>query len=886
MKKVGHEWTIGEYNEFFLVNLYQARYEDILATYKGETFTKSGLKLSIGSFNAILATYIKLGQEKEAAALIREAQERWGLIPDIRDFNRSMNRCMPRDTEVVTKGRDWIAQYGFDKVEVINTNLQHLFRDELVDEAVWIYDTLNKRNIPLELSTCTLLIKNLTDAKRLRLVSTIYDDMTQRGLKPNPSICGSMLSMYAHRRHEQKAENVVRDMVMAGHPMNEHIYNQLIKVYFKSRNLKKALQAFEEIHRHPKLQLNEVILNTMVDGLVINREIQAASVLYRQMLSTNSKIKPDMVTFNTLFKGFVKAKEFTLASGVIQDMYRYKCEPDTVTYTTLINSIFEYKQPRNTKELMGHVLGMGMTPNIYTFNAMINGWVRHQNMTEAEATLQLLQSSTYKLSPTIHTMTNLIQGYVETLNLPKAMETFQYAVSRGIKPDRAAYNFLITGFIDHDRFDDAVTCLRYMRQNNLNPNKDTWTMLMAQCVRKKLWKTGSILVKEMENSGFELWNPSLRLPNELVLYILRQFLDLADVWRLLQVSTQLRQLAIDTIQKRWKIELVFTPETTMKIQCRAALIALERLSTQLCLQTRYATTPPNGTCDNKLFNELMLKEERLHQRIIHGISSYKHKYVLIEDIDIRNRIRATVDVIFHHTVFVAALSRQPVRCSQSSDSFNNNRSLAAMMVRLLTRLDAAFPSYCREITYTLADHIKAFLEYTGYKLLAQLQQQQQQHQQLSRSRISACFDLMGAAFIGKILGETHVECAVQRTCELLTDERHLLGLVKKVLLVDLLDRWLTIKRGLVAGELCRLIRSEIETCDRQQQSLLQQQDMGGFSSLLMEQQQHHHHHHGFSQYRQRAHQQSSQHITDQHQDTSNMIFLPRPSSIQTRYQLS
>ncbi|ORZ22125.1 hypothetical protein BCR42DRAFT_405544 [Absidia repens] len=307
----------------------------------------------------------------------------------------------------------------------------------------------------------------------------------------------------------------------------------------------------------------------------------------------------------------------------------------------------------------------------------------------------------------------------------------------------------------------------------------------------------------------------------------------------------------------------------------------------------------------------MRKEEQLHERIIRGISSYKHKYVLIEDIDIRNRIRATVDVIFHHAVFVSALTHS---------SGNHKRSLAAMMVRLLTRLDSAFTSYCREITYTLADHIKAFLEFTGYRLLSQhptaplherdflvfpatttaaslddddrrRRRQQQRICISSTSRssssssallltlhnIAACFDLMGAAFVWKILGETHVEFAVQRTCELLTDDRHVLGLVKKSLLVDLLDNWLTVKRGLVAGELCRFVRAEIEACGSQQQQQQQQGGDGRTPFLLNHQRQptdyppfyQHRHHH-------QLHQPEQDHEAH----------VPRPSSIHTRYQLS
>ncbi|KAI7886910.1 hypothetical protein K492DRAFT_233114 [Lichtheimia hyalospora FSU 10163] len=466
------------------------------------------------------------------------------------------------------------------------------------------------------------------------------------------------------------------------------------------------------------------------------------------------------------------------------------------------------------------------------------------------------------------------------------------------------------------------------------------------------------------------------LPNELLLYILKEFLELGDLWRLSQVSRAARYIAVDTINYRWRIEL--SPETRMRIQCRAALIALEDLACQLSTTQSKVSTPTTSFAyssnpaaassfsasamtdlladedddddddpmdqgsmpfttiypqhqdhddigfihhhsnrhrhhqqqhpalnpqrlllwddeedehhvfdtrisiqqqqrerqgeqdasqqEDKHFQQLMRREERLHQRIITGIESYEHKYVLIEDIDIRNRIRSTVDVIFHHAVFVAASSRAPVRlaCTHASST---NRAQAAMMVRLLTRLDTGFPACRREITFTLADDIKAFLEYTGYKLLSiavkskgashavspehiysmvfgpacqssvfccsldhnasrrssssssSSSSSNTKKSQVSQSllvalhSISACFDLMGAAFVGKILSENHIEWAVQRTCELLS-EPHLRP-VKRALLVDLLEGWLTIKRGLVASELCRWVRLEIERCDQQ-----------------------------------------------------------------------
>ncbi|KAG1145789.1 hypothetical protein G6F37_005994 [Rhizopus arrhizus] len=285
----------------------------------------------------------------------------------------------------------------------------------------------------------------------------------------------------------------------------------------------------------------------------------------------------------------------------------------------------------------------------------------------------------------------------------------------------------------------------------------------------------------------------LSLPNELLLYILTQFLDLIDLWVLVQTSSDLRLFASTVIGTLWKIEI---EHDCMKLQCRAALISLEALSNQLSIQDVQhlfcvsQKEKDRHRHDLQINNDkLWTREQALHNNIIKGISSYKHQFVLIEDIDIRNRIRVAVDVIFHHTVFVSANSRN-----------TNKMVTSAFMVRLLSSLDQSFPSYCREVTFTLADNIKAFLEYTGYKLMAN--NNNKKTSQLIHNTISACFDLMGAAVVNKLLTENHVECAVQRISELLIHK----STFKRHLLKRLLDNWL--KRD--TSELSTFIQLEMD----------------------------------------------------------------------------
>ncbi|GAN11610.1 hypothetical protein MAM1_0747d11186 [Mucor ambiguus] len=329
----------------------------------------------------------------------------------------------------------------------------------------------------------------------------------------------------------------------------------------------------------------------------------------------------------------------------------------------------------------------------------------------------------------------------------------------------------------------------------------------------------------------------LDLPNELLMYLLAHFLDLSDLWRLHQTSSQLRIFASTVMQTTWKIDM----KSSMKVQCRAALIALQEMATQhACI----ALSTTNTTTKEETANALLTavagygseKEQVLQQKIMKGISSYKHKYVLIQDIDIRNRIRTAVGLIFHHAVFVSAIIRcrrsslSSFCCSSSTTNIststssssppstsissstetrktNDNdahRALAIAMVRLLTKLDTSFDSYRREVAYTLADEIKTFLEFTGLRLLAK---QTRQTQQLLLHSMSACFDLMGAALVFKVLSDNHVDYAVQRTCELFGSS---CGNFKSVLLTDLLNHWLIMKREVGTRELCRYVRIEIE----------------------------------------------------------------------------
>ncbi|KAI7905879.1 uncharacterized protein BX663DRAFT_497978 [Cokeromyces recurvatus] len=521
MKRLGHDWTIAEYNDYFMVKLIKAEYNDILNMYREELQKRQPpMKLTTGTFNVLLATYIMLGMEKEAIELIRNVYKQHDVIPDIRDFARTMYRCMPNNTTIVEAAKHLIFDHAFDdNTEALNANIMHLFRERSFSDIKMIYEHCrsgSENQKKLDVTTYNALIKGYIDARLIRDAIETYKDMRKENIKPNVYICSSMLSIYAHRRDVASAEAIVRDTILGGHPPDENLYNQLIKVYFKARQTSKAVQIFEEIEKNPQLKVNEVIMNTMLDGLIINKEMYIAGLLYRQMMA--SDYKPDLITLNTMLKGYIETDDTPSAMGIISDMFKLGFKPDVVTFTTLVDSVFHKRAPTTAGEMMRIITEqLDITPNVYTFNAIINSWVQSGNMEQAEKTFELMKLPKYKhIEPTVHTYTNLIQGYIKQSDLNKAMMTFQTILRSGIRPDRATFNFMITGFLDHDRLADAYTCLEHMISMNISPTKDTWKLLLDDCCHKKDWVMGQKVVEALKQSGFLITSYSVRRPYTII----------------------------------------------------------------------------------------------------------------------------------------------------------------------------------------------------------------------------------------------------------------------------------------------------------------------------------------------------------------------------------
>lgn len=135
-----------------------------------------------------------------------------------------------------------------------------------------------------------------------------------------------------------------------------------------------------------------------------------------------------------------------------------------------------------------------------------------------------------------------------------------------------------------------------------------------------------------------------RLPLEVLLYILKHFLDLPDLWTLSQVSHSLKLHSLDTIKKQWKMEMNASNTTTsslVEVQAHVAIITLHSVARQLIQRIKiydpYAfppTLPPlqqilefnsNGSHSNSNFNEELVDQQQQQQHIISDLNIQQYR---------------------------------------------------------------------------------------------------------------------------------------------------------------------------------------------------------------------------------------------------------------------
>lgn len=169
--------------------------------------------------------------------------------------------------------------------------------------------------------TFGILIKAYGSANMLQESFTIFREMLQAKLVPNAVTYGCLLDACVKNGQLEQAEEVWQNMHLNKVKLNTILYTTMIKAYSKAFMLEKSIDLYNKMIKdkqsNPDVTPNNVTFNSLLDCCVRCFNMPQAQQIFKAMFeessSKSNQVKPDLITYSTMIKGYCKEKNIEQA---------------------------------------------------------------------------------------------------------------------------------------------------------------------------------------------------------------------------------------------------------------------------------------------------------------------------------------------------------------------------------------------------------------------------------------------------------------------------------------------------------------------------------------------------------------------------------------------
>jgi pentatricopeptide repeat protein len=277
--------------------------------------------------------------------------------------------------------------------------------------------------------------------------------------------------------------------------------------------------------------------NMFISHLLLLPEGQGTDLalsLFEYLASPNNPYEPDMVTVNTVLRHYAKQKD---TAGMLDLLQRLPAigpslKPDVVTYTTVIGGLLDAGQRDAARSLIDVMQNEGIEPNLHTYSLLIADLARtgqRQQIMAAEELMRKLPEQGMK--PTEVTWTSLIGGYFKGGYVADAWRTLATLRATGVALNRVTYNMILrwcAGMPSNEHLDGptvryinkalgigaggggqrrlrghvCLDVLEAMRAAHVQPNEDSWFIVLDGLARAQRWDEAREVMDEMRRRRF------------------------------------------------------------------------------------------------------------------------------------------------------------------------------------------------------------------------------------------------------------------------------------------------------------------------------------------------------------------------------------------------
>ncbi|KAI4979393.1 hypothetical protein ZWY2020_016146 [Hordeum vulgare] len=436
---------------------------------------------SAASFDLLLRAHADAGQLTDALHVFDE-MGRFGCRRTLRSCNRLLN-------QLVQAGDVGTAVAVFEQMRCDGT---------LPDEF-----------------TVAIMAKAYCRDGRVTEAVVFVQDMERMGVEVNLVAYHAVMDGYCGVGQTEAARRILLSLESKGLSPNVVTYTLLVKAYCKEGRVEEAEKLLRDMRENEKIVVDEVAYGAVINGYCQRGRMEDANRVRSEMVGVGLQV--NLFVYNTLINGYCKLGRMVEVEKLLQEMEDGGVSLDKYSYNTLVDGYCRegsMNKAFRTCDMMGKVdeanlvlqnlVGTDMIPDC-SANTLDIGKVAHAIESVAgfvDVAFGLRDAMLgVGLTPDIVTYNSLIYGLCKSGNVPRAVSLFNKLHSKGMSPTAITYNTLIDGHCKYGYMEEAIKLLDQMIENNVDPNYVTYWTLIQGYVRCGNMKEISKLYNEMHIRG-------------------------------------------------------------------------------------------------------------------------------------------------------------------------------------------------------------------------------------------------------------------------------------------------------------------------------------------------------------------------------------------------
>lgn len=355
--------------------------------------------------------------------------------------------------------------------------LQHLQQHEFT-RALNIYRGLERTGGDANFGedVYSIFIQSAIRVKKLDVVERMLRSIRRKRLRPSVQFFQMTLRMLSSRKHFATCLSL-HALFADELPLDKVVYSCLVNAALETDNpesAKSMLDAYERSGLDP----NDYVLFFRTH--VALNDVDAAEAVFRKL--------GDAATYlmlNLLLLTCVKACDPERALGILCEAHRQEQGKsdritDVVSYNTVIKGFAQAKKPHRCFDCFRDLISSGLEPDDITFGTLLDACIADDNVSVAQEIIKVLLSRANPTNTILCTV--FMKGLVRANCVPKALELYEEMKRRkAATPDIVTYSVLIKALVDEHDLERALLLVKDMNDAGLRPDDIILTHLLEGC---------------------------------------------------------------------------------------------------------------------------------------------------------------------------------------------------------------------------------------------------------------------------------------------------------------------------------------------------------------------------------------------------------------------